>query len=83
MRRTFLLTGLFLGAEMLGPSAEHLGHLMAWAIQQQQTVQQMVDSPFYHPTVEEGLRSALRDLAKQLRPAVPPPEECMGCTPGT
>ncbi|MET0961322.1 MAG: dihydrolipoyl dehydrogenase [Noviherbaspirillum sp.] len=76
-------TGLFLGAEMIGPSAEHLGHLMAWAIQQRQTVQQMVDSPFYHPTVEEGLRSALRDLAKRLRPAAPPPEECMGCTPGT
>ena len=76
-------TGLFLGAEMIGPAAEHLGHLLAWALQQRQTVQQMIDSPFYHPTVEEGLRTALRDLEKRLVPAAVMPDDCMGCTPGT
>ena len=76
-------TGCFLGAEMIGPAAEHIGHLLAWALQQRQTVLQMLASPFYHPTVEEGLRTALRDLEKHLRPAMAMPEDCMGCTPGT
>lgn len=59
-------TGRFLGAEMVGPAAEHLGHLLAWAVQQEQTVAQMLSCPFYHPTVEEGLRSALQKLQKAL-----------------
>jgi dihydrolipoamide dehydrogenase len=59
-------TGRFLGAEMLGPSAEHIGHLLAWSVQRGDTVQQMLDSPFYHPVVEEGLRSALRDVQRAL-----------------
>ncbi|SMP62447.1 dihydrolipoyl dehydrogenase [Noviherbaspirillum suwonense] len=76
-------TGRFLGAEMIGPAAEHIGHLLAWALQQHQTVLQMLASPFYHPTVEEGLRTALRDLEKRLRPVMAMPDDCMGCTPGT
>jgi len=59
-------TGRFLGAEMIGPSAEHIGHLLAWAVQQGLTIAQMLDMPFYHPVVEEGLRTALRDAAAQL-----------------
>ncbi len=55
-------TGRFLGAEMVGPDAEHIGHLLAWALQAGMTVAQMLDMPFYHPVVEEGLRTALRDL---------------------
>ncbi|THU04522.1 dihydrolipoyl dehydrogenase [Lampropedia puyangensis] len=60
-------TGRFLGAEMLGPAAEHLGHLLAWALQQKQTVEDMLACPFYHPTVEEGLRSGLQKLRAELR----------------
>lgn len=60
-------TGRFLGAEMVGPAAEHLAHLLAWAVQQEQTVAQMLACPFYHPVVEEGLRTALRDLQAQLK----------------
>ncbi|MBK6294732.1 MAG: dihydrolipoyl dehydrogenase [Rhodoferax sp.] len=60
-------SGRFVGAEMLGPAAEHLGHLLAWSIQRGDTVQQMLDSPFYHPVIEEGLRTALRDLHKALQ----------------
>jgi hypothetical protein len=26
----------------------------------------MLDMPFYHPVIEEGLRTALRDVAVQL-----------------
>ena len=59
-------SGKFLGAEMVGPDAEHIGHLLAWALQAGMTVSQMLDMPFYHPVVEEGLRTALRDLAARL-----------------
>lgn len=59
--------GRFLGAEMLGPAAEHIGHLLAWAVQQEQTVEDMLACPFYHPTVEEGLRSGLQKLLKALK----------------
>jgi dihydrolipoamide dehydrogenase len=57
---------LFLGAEMVGPRAEHIGHLLAWALQLDLTVDQMLEMPFYHPVVEEGLRSALHDAQRQL-----------------
>jgi dihydrolipoamide dehydrogenase len=59
--------GRFLGAEMVGPDAEHIGHLLAWALQSRLTVAQMLDMPFYHPVVEEGLRTALRELDAHLR----------------
>jgi dihydrolipoamide dehydrogenase len=59
-------TGRFLGAEMLGPDAEHIGHLLAWALQMNLTVAQMLEMPFYHPVVEEGLRTALRDAQAKL-----------------
>jgi len=57
----------FLGAEMVGPDAEHIGHLLAWALQAKMTVPQMLEMPFYHPVVEEGLRTALRDLDAHIR----------------
>lgn len=56
----------FLGAEMVGPAAEHIAHLLAWAHQMQLTVPQMLDMPFYHPVIEEGVRTALRDVAAKL-----------------
>ncbi|GAB3458920.1 dihydrolipoyl dehydrogenase [Massilia terrae] len=59
-------TGRFLGAEMIGPRAEHLAHLLAWAVQNRMTVEQMLEMPFYHPVVEEGVRTALRDLAASI-----------------
>ncbi|MFA5597419.1 MAG: dihydrolipoyl dehydrogenase [Pusillimonas sp.] len=60
------VSGRFLGAEMVGPAAEHIAHLLAWSYQQGLTVAQMLDMPFYHPVIEEGLRTALRDAAAQL-----------------
>lgn len=59
-------TGRFLGAEMIGPRAEHLAHLLAWAAQSRMTVEQMLEMPYYHPVIEEGVRTALRDLAASL-----------------
>lgn len=60
-------TGRFLGAEIIGPRAENLGHLLAWACQSRMTVEQMLDMPFYHPVIEEGVRTALRDLHASLK----------------
>ena len=57
----------FLGAEWIGPDAEHIAHLLAWALQMNLTVDAMLDMPFYHPVIEEGLRTALRDAAARLR----------------
>lgn len=59
-------TGRLLGAEMVGPCAEHLAHLLAWAHQLGLTVPRMLGLPFYHPVIEEGLRTALRDASAQL-----------------
>ncbi len=54
------------GAEMCGPRVEHLAHLVAWAVQSKLTVEQMLAMPFYHPVIEEGLRTALQDLQRML-----------------
>lgn len=59
-------TGRLLGAEVAGPRAEHLAHLLSWAHQQGLTIARMLSMPFYHPVVEEGLRTALRDAQSQL-----------------
>ena len=56
-----------IGAEMFGPHMEHMAHLLALAIQQKLTVQQALEMPIYHPVLEEGLRTALRQLAKKLK----------------
>jgi len=54
------------GAEMFGPRAEHLAHLLAWVTQERIPITQVLRMPVYHPVLEEGMRTALRDLAKQL-----------------
>ena len=64
-----IATGQFLGAEMFAPGAEHLAHLLSWALQSKMSVAQMLEMPFYHPVIEEGLRTALRDLSVKLRAA--------------
>lgn len=58
--------GRLLGAEMCVPGAEHMAHLLALAIEQGMDVSQILAMPFYHPVLEEGLRSALRDLSRKL-----------------
>ena len=35
-------------------------------MQQKLTVHDLLGMPFYHPVLEEGLRTALRDAARQL-----------------
>ncbi|MCC6915687.1 dihydrolipoyl dehydrogenase [Nitrosomonas sp.] len=59
-------SGRLLGAEMCAPAGEHLAHLLALAIGQSLTVRDLLRLPFYHPVLEEGLRTALRNLASKF-----------------
>jgi len=59
-------SGRLIGAEMIGPAVEHIAHIVTYALQDGLTAQAMLERPFYHPTVEEGLQTALRDVARQV-----------------
>ena len=48
------------GAAILGPDAEHLAHLVAYAIDRGDDLRALLRMPAYHPTQEEVLRRALR-----------------------
>ena len=61
-------TGVLLGASMLLTQGEHLAHLLAWAIQAKQAVNDLLAMPFYHPCIEEMLQSALKSASQQLNP---------------
>ncbi len=58
--------GRLTGASLCAPEAEHLAHLLAWTVGARLTVMEILDLPFYHPTLEEGLKPALRDLCAKL-----------------
>ena len=51
---------------MLGPACEHLAHLLAFAIEDGLSAQALLDRPFYHPIIEEGLKTALQAIVTQL-----------------
>lgn len=59
-------TDRILGASMVGPDAEYIGHILATAITNDLSVKDMLDTPFYHPTILEGLRTALRDVQHKM-----------------
>jgi len=67
-----------LGAEMCVPAAEHMAHLLALAIQRGLTAHDLLAMPFYHPVLEEGLRTALREIAKQAKGGRPDLGACEG-----
>jgi len=73
--------GTILGAELIGPQVEHLAHLLAWAIEQRMTVPQALAMPYYHPVIEEGLRTALQQLGRKIKMA--PKPRPLDCGPGT
>jgi dihydrolipoamide dehydrogenase len=75
--------GRLIGAQMIGPAVEHLAHLLAWAIEQRLTVADALAMPFYHPVIEEGVRTALRDLRHALQRKPTPSPLPMDCGPGT
>lgn len=59
--------GVLRAAELAGPGAEHMAHLLAWAVQQGLTVDAALRMPFYHPVLEEGLRTALQGVRADLQ----------------
>lgn len=60
-------SGELLGAELFAPGGEHLAHLIAWAISKHQTVSELMSLPYYHPVLEEALRGAFADAARQVK----------------
>lgn len=62
-------TGVFLGAELFCPESEHMGHLLALAITKKLDVFDLLTMPFYHPVLEEALRTAIRQAAQQTERA--------------
>jgi dihydrolipoamide dehydrogenase len=74
--------GRLLGAEMFGPRVEHTAHLLSWAIRQRLSVDRILELPFYHPVIEEGIRTALRDAAAQLQLVETPCARELDCGPG-
>ncbi len=71
-----------IGAEMFGPRVEHTAHLLAWAIANDEKVPDLVSRPFYHPVIEEGIRTALRELARKLHVTGRCSPESFGESPG-
>lgn len=59
-------TDKILGASMVGPDAEYIGHILAVAITNELSIKGLLDTPFYHPTILEGLRTALRDVQEKM-----------------
>jgi dihydrolipoamide dehydrogenase len=55
-----------LGAQIAVPGGEHLAHHIAWAMEHELTVYDMLELPFYHPTLEEGLYMLLLDCIKKI-----------------
>jgi len=66
-------SGRLLGAEMIAPRGEHLGHLLAWSIEQDMTVGKVLRMPFYHPVIEGALKAALSDLYAKIDTKIPGP----------
>lgn len=73
--------GRLIGADLCAPAGEHLAHMLAWAIQQRQTATQLLEMPFYHPTIEEGLKQALRTICAAT-PLDLPQDQDRGVPPG-
>jgi len=48
------------GAAIMGPQAEHMAHLLAYALCSEAQLNDLLRMPFYHPTHEEVLRRAIR-----------------------
>jgi dihydrolipoamide dehydrogenase len=75
-------SGALVGAELFGPGVEHSAHLLAWAVGTRTPMAELLRLPVYHPTLEEGIRTALRDAARQLSDAERCPAADRGSSPG-
>lgn len=79
-------SGKLTGAALCLPAGEHLAHLIALAIGRDCSPHDLLEMPYYHPTLEEGLKRALQDLCDGLSDTRPwnrsdeslPGERCGG-----
>ncbi len=73
--------GRLIGADLIAPAGEHLSHMLAWAVERRMTASELLELPFYHPTVEEGLKHALRKICAATPIAIPQDQDT-GTPPG-
>ncbi|AHF00800.1 dihydrolipoyl dehydrogenase [Thiomicrospira aerophila AL3] len=59
-------SGRLLGGELAMPSAEHLGHLLAWSVQTGLTLNEMSAMPFYHPVLEEAVQNVIDTMLDEF-----------------
>lgn len=59
--------GRLTGATLAAPGADHYAHLLVWAIEHGQSAHDLLGLPIYHPTLEEGLKPALRHICEAAR----------------
>jgi len=59
-------TKKLIGGELIMPHAEHFTHLLAWAVENEMTVLDLIKMPFYHPVLEEAIQSTINQLFKAL-----------------
>lgn len=57
---------IVIGGALFGPHVEYLGQMLAWIADRAMTVDEALSLPFYHPTPQEGLRTALEDARSHL-----------------
>ena len=63
-------TGELLGAQVLGPRSDDLIHTLASIMYYRGTVFDMLELPWYHPTLSEVFLSQARELASQVKARV-------------
>jgi hypothetical protein len=82
--------GVLTGSALFAPGMDHIAHLFAWAIERDETAAAVLALPFYHPTFEEGLKPALRQICEAVHTpelehlddvAPPGPDREPSCSP--
>lgn len=65
-------TGELLGSQILGPRADDIIHVVSTAMYYHGKVDDLLEMPWYHPTLTEVLLSLARDLKAQVDPPPAP-----------
>ncbi len=60
-------SGKLLGAEIFGRGAEHMAHTLVLAIEHGLTVEDILQMPVYHPTLEEVMKATLTNALFKLK----------------
>ncbi len=59
-------TGELLGSQILGPRADDLVHVVSAAMHYRGTAADLLEMPWYHPTLTEVLQGLAREIASQV-----------------